>query len=231
MYWDLSVENDLMEYINHIDDWDKHIADKFFREKLYDKFYQLSENILKTYNNRYGFNRIDEEFENLIHDCVSEAYIKLNYFDQTRNTRAFSYFGTVIKNYLIRRVMKQTSIESYKINLEDFEEIEFEKNKHFIEDDNANAIIAEEEDEKILNEKLWGLKEVLKENNFTDVEKNVIETFLLLYKNSKHLDFYNKKYIYVLMNEINNIDKKHFYPALKKFMEKHDKFWEEKLWN
>jgi len=64
----------------------------------------------------------------------------------------------------------------------------------------------------------------LKENEFTEIEKNIIETFLLLYKNSKNLDFYNKKYIYVLMNEINNIDKKHFYPALKKFMEEHDKF-------
>lgn len=231
IYWDDEVEQNVEWYIKNRKNLSKSEEERFFREKLYHKFYMLSENILKTYNNRYGFNRIDEEFENLIYDCVSEIYLKLHYFDPDRNTKAFSYFGTLVKHYLLRRAIKTTTTNKVKDNLEDYDDIEFEKNYHFIKEDNADEVVKEEEQEKILQERLWCLRKVIKEKEFTDLEKKVIETFLILYENSENLDFYNKKYIYVLMNEINNIDKKHFYPALKKFMKEHDKFWEENLWN
>lgn len=231
IYWGKDVEENVKIFIENRKKWPKSKLDRFFTKNLYEKFYLLSENILRTYSNRFGFDRIEEEFNNLIYDCVAEIYYKLDYFDPERGTKSFSYFGTLVKNYLIQRAMKTSNINSNKSNIEDFGLVEVEKNFNFLEDDNADEIVRDEEEQKILDEKMWCLRKVLENNEFTEIEKEIIETFLTLYENSNNLDFYNKKYVYVLMNEMNKIDKKHYYPALKKFMSEHDKYYDEKLWN
>ena len=189
----------------------------------------LSENILKTYSNRYGFDRIEMKYENLAYDCVAEIYVKLRYFDPSKGTKAFSYFGTLVKNYLILASMKVSNKGKKKSNIEDFVNIEMENNFNFYEEDNADCVIAKEEGDQKAKVHMEDLRAILIDNEFTDIETDVINTFLVLYENCDNLDFYNKKYIYVLMNEMSNIDKKHFYPALKKFLLEYNKYYGEPL--
>ena len=112
IYWDKQVEIDIRTYIKNYKEWPKLKKDRFFTQKLYHKFYLLSENILKTYNNRYGLSRIEDSFQNLIYNCVSEIYTKLDYFDINRDTKAFSYFGTVVKNYLIQQAIRVSTLNN-----------------------------------------------------------------------------------------------------------------------
>ena len=93
--------------------------DEIFRNHLYYPFYKLAENIINTFK----FYHMDvDTVEDLKLDVVRMVFEdKLPGFDPSRGTKAFSYFGTIIKRWLIAycntnylRKKKHTDIKNYE---------------------------------------------------------------------------------------------------------------------
>lgn len=83
--------------------------DRIFGLYIYPAFDKLCENIINTYK----FYNTGMEFDKLKLDTLSFLVQKLSYYDHTKNTKAFSYFGTIAKRYLIRETRIYTRLKLY----------------------------------------------------------------------------------------------------------------------
>lgn len=93
--------------------------DNHFRSKLYNKtlkpaFTKMIESIIR----RYKLYVPDEEFNETFNDTLSYLMTKINNFDPSKGHKAYSYCGTVCKNYLKSKcskyIKKQTKNSSYE---------------------------------------------------------------------------------------------------------------------
>lgn len=70
---------------------------KLYREKIHHAFYKLAENIIHSFKFYY----IDtNSIEDLKYEVISFLLQKINLYDQSKG-KAYSYFGTITKRYLI----------------------------------------------------------------------------------------------------------------------------------
>jgi hypothetical protein len=71
--------------------------DKLYREKIHYAFYKLVENIIHTFKFYY----LDSEsIEDLKYEVISFLLQKINLYNEDKG-KAYSYFGTIVKRYLI----------------------------------------------------------------------------------------------------------------------------------
>jgi hypothetical protein len=95
-YFTQETEDAIVKYNNSTDSEEK---SKLFQEKIHYAFYKLAENLIHTF--KFYYTEV-ENLEDLKHEIVSMLVEeKINKFDSSRGAKAFSYFGTIVKNWLI----------------------------------------------------------------------------------------------------------------------------------
>ena len=111
VYFGEDEERAFVEYVNSTD---QAFRDKIFAEKLYYPFTKMIESIIR----RYNLFTPDEDFEETFFDAISFLITKINNFDTTKNKKAYSYCGTICKNYLIlkrtqysKKIQRQVSYD------------------------------------------------------------------------------------------------------------------------
>lgn len=72
---------------------------KVFKEKLYPAFTKMIESLIRRYNLFIP----DEEFEITFNDTMSNLITKISKFEIDKGKKAYSYCGTICKNYLIAK--------------------------------------------------------------------------------------------------------------------------------
>ena len=92
-------EKAVADYLASTDEKEKN---RIFNEILKPAFTKMIESIIR----RYNLYPPDEEFQQTFDDTISFLMTKLSCFDPNSGYKAYSYCGTICKNYLI-----------YKINL------------------------------------------------------------------------------------------------------------------
>lgn len=92
-------ESALVEYLNSDDQAEK---DKIFRTILLPAFTKMIESIIR----RYNLYTPDEEFKETFDDTISFLMSKINHFNPESGYKAYSYCGTICKNYLICKINK-----------------------------------------------------------------------------------------------------------------------------
>ena len=84
---------------------DRKIREKLYVEKIVPAFDKLAENLIFI----YGFTNNTHSVADLKNDCVSFLYETIHKWDESKGSKAFSYFNVVAKNWLIinaRRIQK-----------------------------------------------------------------------------------------------------------------------------
>ena len=95
-YFTKETEDYIVKY-NKSDDPD--YRSKIFTEHIYFPFYKLAENIIHTF--KFYYTDVNE-IEDLKHDIVTVLLEeKIHKFDPTYGAKAYSYFGTIVKRWLI----------------------------------------------------------------------------------------------------------------------------------
>ena len=79
------------------------IEDYSKRSDIYDKhihypFFKLTQNIIHTF--KFYHTEVDN-LEHLQHEIIVFLLSKIHLFDPTRGAKAYSYFGTIVKRWLI----------------------------------------------------------------------------------------------------------------------------------
>lgn len=133
VYFGEEEEKAFVEYVNSTD---QNFRDKIFAEKLYFPFTKMIESIIR----RYKLFTPDEDFEETFFDTMSFLITKINNFDPSRNYKAYSYCGTICKNYLIfkrtqysKKIQKETSYDLLFPNNENDNRVDINKQKSTFE--------------------------------------------------------------------------------------------------
>ena len=85
---------------------------KIFNSILKPAFTKMIESLIR----RYGLFVVDESFEDTFNDTMSALMLKINNFDASKGYKAYSYCGTICKNYLIRK--RKESQRNGSLNVE-----------------------------------------------------------------------------------------------------------------
>lgn len=87
-------------FVNYLSATTKEEKDKIFNEKLLPAFTKMTESIIR----RYNLYPPDESFQETFDDTISFLMTKIENFNPDSGYKAYSYCGTIIKNYLIYKI-------------------------------------------------------------------------------------------------------------------------------
>lgn len=198
IYWSEEQEKAIADYINETDYVKRN---DIFQKKLYKPFKKLVENIIFTYK----LYRTDLEAQDLQSDCLSFLVTKIEKFDTKSGARAFAYFGTIAKHYLMgekKIIYKQTvsssGVEESHNDIVKNEEYVFNPNKDNEQDKNATVF------ESIIAL----LEEELSNPKMPDSDKKVVEAIVYIFKNHNMLEVYNRNLVYHLLKETTGLQGK-----------------------
>jgi len=168
------------------------LRSKIFAKHLYQPFYKLAENLIHTFKFYY----MDvESIEHLKYDIVAMvAEEKINKFDHTNGAKAFSYFQTIIKRWLINynngnyKKLKQAG---------NFEEIEdsYEAGSIY---ESQRSIELKTIVDNFVEHCYTNLEELFTKES----EQQVADAILTLFKTRYDLDIFKKKALYIYIREM-----------------------------
>ena len=187
IYFGTPVHNAIVEY-NHSTDYK--FRHKIYTEEIHPAFLKLAENIINTFKYSY----FDYGFRDLQEEVVSNLVINMHKFDETRGSKAFSYFSIVAKNYLILN-----NNANYK-KMKSHDDISI-LNGHGIKDNNIETSTSKEVFEKTV-EFLYDRLDILFPK---PKDKHVAESILYLCKNKDQIDNFNKKALYIMIREMTDV--------------------------
>jgi hypothetical protein len=165
---------------------------KIFNEKIYYAFFKLAENIIHTF--KFYYTEV-ENIDELKHEVIAFLLEKLHLYDVNKG-KAYSYFGTIAKRYLI--VYNNANYKRLK----------------------GKAMVEEvDEDKTILNGLVLDQSNVMEPITFFDVfvkhideklleifpkaqEARVGDAIVALCKRREHIDIFNKKALFIYIKEI-----------------------------
>jgi len=162
--------------------------------------------------------------EALKDECEIHLITILSNFDETKGSKAFSYFSVVTKNWFIARVKKNAIQMKREAKYDEIsKKVEIEYLSTYNEyDENRNK---EEFMSGFLSEvHNWENKFTLKEN-----EKKILEAIKILFRDAEDIEIFNKKAIYLYIREMTNLNTKQILNNLKRFRGEYASY--KKKWN
>ena len=187
IYFGTPVHDAIIEY-NHSDDTE--FRHKIYTEEIHPAFMKLAENIINTYK----FSYFDYPFRDLQEEVVSNLVIQMHKFDETKGSKAFSYFSVIAKNYLILNNNSNYKKKKTHDNINTL---------YYVGVDDTNIEKAASYD---IFEKTIDYFDSQLENLFPkEQDRKVAESILYLCRNKDSIDNFNKKALYIMIREMTNV--------------------------
>lgn len=170
--------------------------DKVFKKEIYHPLYKLAENIIHTF--KFYYLDVDS-IEDLKLDVVSMLVEeKLYRFDATNGAKAFSYFQTIVKRWLInynnRNYKKLKQVGSFD-EMEDSYEVEGTPNS-----ERKITLV------KIVDFFVESSYEQMEELFPKEQDQKVADAILILFKTRHDLEIFRKKALYIYIREITDCE-------------------------
>lgn len=195
-YFTKETEEYIVKYNTSSDDEYKN---KIFTEHIYIPFYKLAENIIHTF--KFYYTDV-ERIEDLKHEIVSVLLEeKISKFDPTNGAKAYSYFGTIVKRWLINYTNKNYKKLKQVGSFDDMEE-------------SYNPGEGRKEGYEIL---LSNFIDVWVEEMYKDIDMNfpkenerkIADAVLTIFKTRHDIDIFKKKALYIYIREMTDCDTPH----------------------
>ncbi len=185
------------EYIVKFNTSDDHEYKKrIFTEHIYYPFYKLAENIIHTF--KFYYTDVDK-IENLKHEIVSILYEeKIMKFDPTNGAKAYSYFGTIVKRWLINYNNKNYKKLKQIGSFSDMEE-SYSQHDHV---DKRFAVPLGSFIDKWVDETYGILDELF----IKETDLKIADAVLTIFKTRHDLDIFKKKALYIYIREMTDCD-------------------------
>lgn len=172
---------------------------KIFQEHIYFPFYKLAENIIHTF--KFYYTDV-EKIEDLKLDVVTMLQSeKIDKFDPDNGAKAYSYFGTIVKRWLINYNNK-----NYKKlkQIGQFEDIEdsYETNSDIRPE---NAVLLSDFLDEWISEVYEDLEEMFPKKS----DAIVADAVLTVFKTRNDLDIFKKKALYIYIREMTDCETPH----------------------
>lgn len=189
------------------------------KNKIYNEFLRAPlDKMISSIIRRYKLYRKDMDFIEIHTDTHSFLMTKVDKFKPSKNKKAYSYFGTICKNYLMGQIIKDQKETNRKVSYEDISSTIEER------PDMIYRIDEEVMDTNlILQGYLDELQNFINNEPLNDNEKKLGFALIDLFNNYESIftgaenNKFNKNVILLSLREMTNLSTKEIRGSIKKF--------------
>jgi predicted SprT family Zn-dependent metalloprotease len=189
------------------------------KNKIYNEFLKKPlDKMISSIIRRYKLYRKDMDFTDIHVDTHSFLMTKIDKFKPSREKKAYSYFGTICKNYLMGQIIKDQKETNRKISYEDISS-NLENNENFayyIENDGLDS-------ERVIKHFLLELDRFIKEENLSENEIKLGHALYDIFENYDSIfigndnNKFNKNIILLSLREMTNLTTKEIRGSMRKY--------------
>ena len=211
-------ENEEKALVNYLTTESLNEKEKIFNEVLLPAFTKMIESIIR----RYNLYPPDEEFKSTFDDTMSFLMSKISHFNTDSGYKAYSYCGTICKNYLIYKINQYSKNQKRNVSYDTISS-DINDNLSYSYDQYNNNI-------QILNELISDtseeISEILKEKESFKLNENEIKVGIALIdllNNWEDLfarmgsNKFNKSSILLFLKETTLLNTKEIRDSMKKY--------------
>ena len=206
--------------INYLESNDESERNKIFNEFLREPLIIMVESIIR----RYKLYRKDMEFDEIHTDTMSFLITKISKFDHTKNTKAYSYFGTICKNYLMGAIQKDTKETNRQVSYDDI--------SSDIEEGRPDLIVTIDDDvidyRDVIIKLTIELEDFMENQNLNENETKLGYALLEIFSNFDKIfqvgdgNKFNKNLILLSLREMTSLSTKEIRISLKRYKKLYD---------
>jgi hypothetical protein len=189
------------------------------KNKIYNEYLRYPlDKMISSIIRRYKLYRKDMDFNEIHTDTHSFLMTKVDKFVPSKEKKAYSYFGTICKNYLMGQILKdqkefnrKVSYEDISSNLENSMEMVY-----YLDTEPQN-------DGNLIPELLFLIKEILETEDLNENEyklglalSDIFENYETIFPATDNNKF-NKNIILLSLREITNMSTKEIRSSMKKY--------------
>ena len=189
------------------------------KNKIYNEFLRAPlDKMISSIIRRYKLYRKDMDFIEIHTDTHSFLMTKVDKFKPSKNKKAYSYFGTICKNYLMGQIIKDQKETNRKISYEDISSA-LEERPEMIYRIDEDLL----ETDKLITEYLKQLKDFIDTETLSDNEKKLGYALVDLFDNYESIfsgadnNKFNKNVILLSLREMTNLSTKEIRSSIKRF--------------
>jgi hypothetical protein len=196
-YFTQDTEDAIIEYLAETDPIKRN---RIYNERIDYSFFKLTENIIHTF--KFYYTEV-ETISELQHEVISFLLEKLHLYNQSKG-KAFSYFGTIAKRYLI--LYNNKNYEKLKSKAE-VEAIDEDQTIVLNIVNNSKGVDDSLMGENYFIDKFIAYVDLHLFKIFPDLEDaRTADAIIQLFRHRESLDIFNKKGIYIYIREQTNQD-------------------------
>ena len=188
-YFTQDTEDAIVLYNNTTD---FEVKSRIYQDRIHYAFFKLTENIIHTF--KFYYTEVDN-IEDLQHEVITFLLSKIHLFNPEKGAKAFSYFGTIAKRYLILSNQKNYNKRIDTIGLDAIEE----------DEEHSYSIDDSSHDER-LSMFIDIYTEYVTKHIYTlfpkEYDARIADAILELFRKRENLDIFNKKALYIYIREI-----------------------------
>lgn len=189
------------------------------KNKIYNEFLRAPlDKMISSIIRRYKLYRKDMDFREIHVDTHSFLMTKVDKFKPAKNKKAYSYFGTICKNYLMGQIIKDQKETNRKISYEDISS-SLEERPDLTYEIDTDVV----ETDLLINTYLSDLRDFIQNENLSDSEKKLGFALIDLFENYDSIfagtdnNKFNKNIILLSLREMTNLTTKEIRNSMKKF--------------
>jgi hypothetical protein len=189
------------------------------RNEIYNQYLKKPiEKMVSSIIRRYKLYRKDMSFDEILNDTHSFLITKSDKFIPDKNKKAYSYFGTICKNYLMGQIIKDQKDTNRKVSYEDISSSLEERPDlvYYIENDVV-------ESDKIITDYIIQLKTFIDTSSLNENEVKLGYALLELFENYDSIFVgndnkkFNKNLVLMSIREMTNLSTKEIRLSMKKY--------------
>jgi hypothetical protein len=171
---------------------DQEYRNKIFTDHIYLPFYKLAENIIHTF--KFYYTDV-EQIEDLKHELVTVLLEeKIMKFDPDNGAKAYSYFGTIVKRWLINYNNKNYKKLRQSTPFTDIEE----SNHNYSFEEEEGTVTLPVFIDKWVGEIYEQMEDMFPQTS----DQTVADAVLTLFKTRNDLEIFKKKALYIYIREM-----------------------------
>jgi hypothetical protein len=189
------------------------------KNKIYNEFLRKPlDKMISSIIRRYKLYRKDMDFTEIHVDTHSFLMTKIDKFKPSKEKKAYSYFGTICKNYLMGQIIKDQKEINRKISYEDISS-NLENNPSYSYDIDSDVI----DSEGVIRKFLLELDYFLENENLSENESKLGHALYELFENYEKIfigndnNKFNKNVILLSLREMTNLSTKEIRGSMKKY--------------
>jgi hypothetical protein len=189
-YFTQETEDYIVKYNNESD---PEIRSKIYETHIHYPFFKLTQNIIHTFK---FYHTEVENLEHLQHEIITFLLSKMHLFDPTRGAKAYSYFGTIVKRWLILYNTKNYKKKIKKVEV-DILTGENSTHTYSIGDDKVKSDLDKYVDLFVIYTSENILELFPKKN-----DAQIADAILELFRKRETIEVFNKKALYIYIREM-----------------------------